>query len=492
VKSAMMTTAYDSVDQAGDPSEDVFAQGAGHVDPTRFLDPGLLYESGPSDWIAFLKGAGYVFDPDVEVDAIDPSDLNQASIAIGSLAGTQTVTRTVTSTAPGEYTASIDVPGIDAVVSPSTLSFAAAGESAEYTVTFTTEDAELAEFATGYLAWTSAEHEARSPIAVRPVLLDAPYEVSGSGSTGSTTATITPGIDGALPLSPSGLARGVLAEDATAADGHSGTLPAGTTFETTVEVPEGATFARFDLDAIDDTADLDLYVDLLDAAGEPVSEAVSATASADERVDLDAPEAGTYRVTADIYAVGSDDTVTFDLRSFVVTADGGEGSLTTDPETVDAVLGEPTGYAISWTDLAGPAQYLGRIAYADSGLATLVSVDVAEDVTPGPQPTAEPTGEPTATPEPTAVPEPTATPAPTGAPEPTATPTAGPTAGPAPTSSPTAGPGLPGTGGPGSLPHTGFEGGLLGAAALALIGAGAVITGVRRRALAQREGASAE
>ncbi|MCM6761444.1 LPXTG cell wall anchor domain-containing protein, partial [Rathayibacter sp. ZW T2_19] len=77
-------------------------------------------------------------------------------------------------------------------------------------------------------------------------------------------------------------------------------------------------------------------------------------------------------------------------------------------------------------------------------------------------------------------------------PEPTATPTAGPTAGPAPTSSPTAGPGLPGTGGPGSLPHTGFEAGLLGAAALALIGAGAVITGVRRRALAQREGAAAE
>lgn len=488
VKSAMMTTAYDSVDQAGNPSTDVFAQGAGHVDPTAFLDPGLLYESGPTDWIAFLKGAGYVFDPDFAVDAIDPSDLNQPSIAIGSLAGTQTVTRTVTATGPGVYTASIDVPGIDAVVSPQTLTFGAAGESAEYTVTFTTEDAELAEFATGYLTWTSAEHEVRSPVAVRPVLLDAPFEVSGSGSTGSATATITPGIDGALPLSPSGLARGVLAEDESAEDGHSGVLPAGETFVTSVEVPEGATFARFDLDAIDDTSDLDLYVELLDADGEPVGEAVSATASADERVDLDSPDAGTYRVTADIYAVGSDDTVAFDLRSFVVTEEGGLGSLTTEPETVDAVLGEPTSYSVSWSDLAGPAQYLGRIAYADSGLATLVSVDVTEDVSPGPQPTATPTAEPTATP--TA--EPTATPAPTGAPEPTASPTAGPTAGPAPTSSPTSGPGLPGTGGPGHLPSTGFQGGLLGAAALALIGAGAVITGVRRRAVALREETAAE
>ncbi|MWV50807.1 S8 family serine peptidase [Rathayibacter sp. VKM Ac-2803] len=488
VKSAMMTTSYDSVDQSGNASEDVFAQGAGHVDPTAFLDPGLIYDSGPSDWIAFLKGAGYVFDPDPAIDpieAIDPSDLNQASIAIGALAGTQTVTRTVTSTAPGTYTASLDIPGVDTGVSPSTLSFTGAGQTAEYTVTFTTEDAELSEFATGYLTWSSAEHEVRSPVAVRPVLLDAPYEVSGSGSTGSTTATITPGIDGALPLSTTGLAQGVLAEDATAADGHSGTLPAGTTLITDVVVPEGADFARFDLDSIDDTADLDLYVELLDAAGEPVSQAVSATASADERVDLAEPEAGTYRVTADIYAVGAEPTVTFDLRSFVVTPEGGVGALTTEPAVIDAVQGEPTSYAISWSDLAGPAQYLGRVAYSDSGLATLVSVDVTESATPAPTPTA--------TPEPTGTPEPTATPEPTGTPEPTATPTAGPTAGPAPTSTPTTGPGAPGHGGgSGGLPSTGFEGGLLGAAALALIGAGLLISGVRRRALALREGAAAE
>ncbi|MBF4461678.1 MULTISPECIES: S8 family serine peptidase [unclassified Rathayibacter] len=478
VKSAMMTSAYDTVDQSGVASEDVFAQGAGHVDPTAFLDPGLLYESGTSDWIAFLKGEGYVFTPNPAIDpieAIDPSDLNQASIAIGALAGSQTVTRTVTSTGPGSYTPSIDVPGIDAVVSPSTLSFTAAGQAAQYTVSFTTGSAELNEFATGYLTWSSAEHEVRSPVAVRPVLLDAPYEVSGTGSTGSATATITPGVDGPLPLTTSGLVEGVLAEDATAADGHSGTLPAGDTFETTVVVPEGSTFARFDLDSTDDTADLDLYVDLLDASGAPVSEASSATASADERVDLADPAPGTYRVTADIYAVGASSTVTFDLRSFVIPAEGGVGSLATDPTTVDAVQGEPTDYAVSWSNLAGPAQYLGRVAYADSGRATLVSVDVPESVTPTPTPTA--------TPEPTGTPEPTATP--TAGPAPTDSPSASPTAG------PIVGPGTPGSGS-GGLASTGWNGGLLGAGALALLGAGAVITGLRRRAQAQREGGAAE
>ncbi|PPG12891.1 serine protease [Rathayibacter sp. AY1E8] len=484
VKSAMMTSAYDSVDQSGAASEDVFAQGAGHVDPAAFLDPGLLYQSGTEDWIAFLKGAGYVFTSNPVIDpiaAIDPSDLNQASIAIGALAGTQTVTRTVTSTGAGTYTASVDgLAGIDTVVSPSTLSFTGAGQTAEYTVSFTTGSAALNQFATGYLTWASAEHDVRSPIAVRPVLLDAPYEVSGTGSTGTGTVTVTPGITGALPLTASGLAEGVLAEDATAADGHSATLPTGKSLTTTVVVPEGAEFARFDLDSLDDAADLDLTV-----TSESTDKVfTSATGSADERVDIADPAPGEYTVQADVYSTApGSSTVTFDFRSFVITPENGLGSLSTDPAVVDAVQGEPIAYAVSWSNLAGPARYLGRVAYTDSGLATLVSVDVTEAVTPTPTPTA--------TPEPTGTPEPTATPTagPTAGPgEPTSTPTAGPGE---PTSTPTAGPGAPGHGA-GGLPSTGFDGGLLGAAALALLGAGAVITGLRRRALAQREAGAVE
>ncbi|QHC59681.1 S8 family serine peptidase [Rathayibacter sp. VKM Ac-2760] len=611
VKSALMTTASDTVDQAGAPSQDVFAQGAGQVDPAGFLDPGLLYETGPRDWAAFLRGSGH----DLEVlgsNSIDPSDLNQPSIAIGALDGTQTVTRTVTSTGPGSYTAALDVPGVDTVVSPSTLSFTAAGQTAEYTVSFSRTDAAFTRFATGYLIWTSDAQVVRTPVAVRPVLLEAQDEASGTGSAGSVSVAVRPGFTGALPLTPHGLTEGVLAKDPSSADGHSGTLAAGKRFATTIEIPPGTEFARFDLDGLDDEADIDLTVSRL-VGGRPMLAAFSISPSADERVDLVAPQPGSYRVVLDAFDSGADPVATYDLRSFVIPKDGGAGSLSTTPTVIAAEVGQPTHYAVSWTGLTGPAKYLGRIGYADSEFATLLSVDVpaaaapdpAGTATPSPtegptspptaepspvptggptaEPTSPPTGEPSPVPtdgptslptaapspvptgEPTSLPTPEPSPVPTGGPtslptaepapdptaepspvptaeptslptvEPTSLPTAEPTSPPAveptsppapgptpaptagasvapvaaptagPTDAPSAGPialsdaSPPSAGGsgapardPGGLPSTGWSGGLLGLGASVLIAVGAVLTGLRRRAIAQRRAASAE
>ena len=50
IKSAMMTTAYQANDYAP------FDWGAGHVDPNQAVDPGLVYDSNLTDWLAFLKG----------------------------------------------------------------------------------------------------------------------------------------------------------------------------------------------------------------------------------------------------------------------------------------------------------------------------------------------------------------------------------------------------------------------------------------------------
>ncbi|MFB2555710.1 S8 family serine peptidase [Herbiconiux liangxiaofengii] len=406
IKSSMMTSAYDTVEQDGSASDDVFAQGAGHVDPTRMLDPGLVYDSGVPDWIAFLQGEGYVFSEPTGIDAIDPSDLNQASIAIGSLAGAQTVTRTVTSTAAGDYTASLDIPGVDTTVTPSTLSFDGPGETATYTVSFDVAGAELDEFATGYLTWTSTDgDEVRSPVAVRPVAIAAPYEVSGTGFSGSVSVPITSGVDGALPLTVTGLAQGTLLKDPTAADGHSGTLPTGSESVTTTTVAEGATFARFDLDSLDDAADLDLYVDLLGPDGSPVSSYVSATGSADERVDIENPEAGTYRVRVDIYAVPSGSTAaTFDLVDYVL---GGvtAGTLTA-PASLDTVSGAATSYDVAWSGLGGPAKFLGSVSYGDTGVSTLVSISTPTPPDPGtaPGPGGGPGTDPQPQPQPGTVP----------------------------------------------------------------------------------------
>jgi hypothetical protein len=62
IKSAIMTTA-DSTDKSGDPivdeqhkPADLFATGAGHVNPDKAVDPGLVYDIAPADYIGFLCG----------------------------------------------------------------------------------------------------------------------------------------------------------------------------------------------------------------------------------------------------------------------------------------------------------------------------------------------------------------------------------------------------------------------------------------------------
>ncbi|KAJ6829607.1 putative subtilisin-like protease SBT1.4 [Iris pallida] len=66
IKSALMTTAYNSdnsgrtiVDLATGVESTPFVRGSGHVDPNRALDPGLVYDLQPDDYIAFLCSLGY-------------------------------------------------------------------------------------------------------------------------------------------------------------------------------------------------------------------------------------------------------------------------------------------------------------------------------------------------------------------------------------------------------------------------------------------------
>src|SRR5262249_13000413 len=84
IKSAFMTTAYQKNDY------DPFNWGAGHVNPNKAVDPGLVFDSELDDWLSFLKGQGLFTG---NVPASDASDLNSASIAIGDIAGSQTVAR---------------------------------------------------------------------------------------------------------------------------------------------------------------------------------------------------------------------------------------------------------------------------------------------------------------------------------------------------------------------------------------------------------------
>jgi subtilisin family serine protease len=378
IRSAMMTTAYDTVLPDGSKNTDPFEQGAGQVDPKRYLNPGLLYLSGAKDWAAFLDGKGLSDFPGI--DPIDGSDLNQASISIGSLASAQTVTRAVTSTEKGVFTARAAVPGVNVKVTPSQLTFDKPGQTKTFTVTFDNSSAPVEQWATGSLTWKSKKNTVRSPIAVFPVTADAPAEVSGSGVDGSIPVQITPGLDGDLALDLSGLTPFELLTDPdNPVAGHSGDENSGDANKDVawiVDVPEGTTLSRFDLDSSDDEgSDLDLTVYRVVSPDDLqyYQRWQSATGSADEQVTIPAPTPGTYLVVANVYSTTGP--MTWDMTHADVQPDGA-GAFTATPNPIAAVRGVKTSYELSWSGLTAGTRYLGLVQYGDSAVRTVVTVDV--------------------------------------------------------------------------------------------------------------------
>ena len=374
VKSAFMTTAYDTVTETGAAMTDPFVQGAGHVDPTKFFTPGLVYLNGERDWMSYIKGAGYTWDGDADVVAVDPSNLNLPSIGIGSLTAPETITRTVTSTQAGTFAASVSgLVGIDVKVEPATLTFGAAGEVQSYTATFSRTDAPVDTFATGSLSWTSDATVVQSPVAVKPVTLESPVAADGTGSAGSVNISVTPGTTADIPLQTDGLAAGVLLKEKKGGPGkaYTGTGLPGGEIVFTVQVPAGTALQRFDLDAQTDAADLDLVVNRLSGkGGTPVEIWQSATAATDEHVDLLNPAAGYYQVIVSVFS-GTD---RYDLTSFTVAPGVGAGAFTVAPNPLPGVQGVEATYTASWSGLAAGTDYLGLVRYGDSGFSTVVAV----------------------------------------------------------------------------------------------------------------------
>ncbi|MEW2505986.1 S8 family serine peptidase [Amycolatopsis sp. NPDC047767] len=177
VKSALMTTGSDVLDGPGSDPAVAFAQGAGHVVPNSAVDPGLVFDSGADDWVAFLcdttKGVTQTA-CDAEAKkgkSFDPSDLNTPSISVGRLPGTQTVTRSVTNVGRDQttYTPVVTgLPGVSVKVKPDRLTLRG-GETKSFTVTFTRTSAAVNTYVSGQLTWRDARHKVRIPMVVRPV-----------------------------------------------------------------------------------------------------------------------------------------------------------------------------------------------------------------------------------------------------------------------------------------------------------------------------------
>ena len=146
----------------------IFSQGAGHAQPNKAADPGLVFDAGWNDWLAFLCGtttgigAGTCSTLSGLGYSLDGSDLNVASIAIGDLAGVQTIKRKVTNVGKGKatYTSSTTgLAGFNIAVLPSSLTLNP-GETKSFNVTFTrTATAPLSTYAGGQLTWTDGTHK---------------------------------------------------------------------------------------------------------------------------------------------------------------------------------------------------------------------------------------------------------------------------------------------------------------------------------------------
>jgi hypothetical protein len=370
VKSAMMTTAVNTLDARGKPATDPFAQGAGFVNPRRFLTPGLVYDASLADWYGFLEGQG--IPTGTGAKAIRTSNLNQPSIAVGALAGKQTVTRRVTALTPGTYRASAVLPKTGVTVSPRVLTFTKAGQTKSFSVTVTRGRAALDAYTTGFLTWTGPRGiTVRSPLAVRPVAAGAPAEVHGTGTSGSASFRVALGAS-PLALSVKGLVPGTKTPGSVTpgsvatgippvSDAHNLVVP--------VTVPAGTTLLRAETVGAVDGDDLDLYV--RDAKGGVVGGSV--TPAANERADVLAPAAGTYYVVVNGYASAGAST-SFTLRTFAV-GNTAAGNLTVSPTTLKGTVGSSVPVRVNWSGLAADTPYLGWIGYGSSSIRTIVSIN---------------------------------------------------------------------------------------------------------------------
>ncbi|KAJ7953265.1 Subtilisin-like protease [Quillaja saponaria] len=186
IKSAIMTTAS-VLDKHNKPIRvdperrrgNAFDYGSGFVNPTRVLDPGLIYAAQPEDYIAFLCSIGYdekllhlvTGDNSTCDDAAFASatSLNYPSIIVPSLRHNFTVTRIVTNVGKPRsiYRAAVSSPpGINVTVVPKRLIFSSIGQKIKFTVNFKVA-APSKGYTFGFLSWRSRRSKVTSPLVVR-------------------------------------------------------------------------------------------------------------------------------------------------------------------------------------------------------------------------------------------------------------------------------------------------------------------------------------
>ena len=360
IKSAIMTTAYDVLDGPATNTSVIFSQGAGHVSPNKAADPGLVFNSGWNDWLGFLCGTQLptVNCTSAGIPVLDPSDFNSPSIAIGDLAGSQTVTRTLTNVdRRSTYTVSVTgLAGTTVSVTPASFTINP-GKSQKVSITVTRTTAALNTYVGGYITWSDGRHKVRVPVVVRPVALGAPAQVSGS-------FPVKFGYDGAFSATGRGLVPATTFPDTVLINDYN-VYP--------ITVPAGTTYARFSLFDANATAGSDLDLEVYNSAFALIGSSGGATSQ--EEVNFLNLPAGQYYVLVVGYAAPAP-TADYTLFTWLLGSTDAGNMAVTAPTA--ATTGATGNIGLAFTGLTPGMKYLGSVAYGGAaGMPnpTIVRVD---------------------------------------------------------------------------------------------------------------------
>ncbi|GJN26764.1 hypothetical protein PR202_gb14722 [Eleusine coracana subsp. coracana] len=191
IKSAIMTTA-DPTDKSGNlivneqyVVANFFATGAGHVNPDKAVDPGLVYDIAPAEYLGFL--CSMYTNREVSVIARRSVDCSAVTVIPDRMLNYPSISvklppSTTNSTAPvvvsrrvknvGEaravYYPKVNLPAgvVQVKVTPSSLQFTEANQVQNFTVSVWRGQSTTAKFVQGSLQWVSNKHTVRSPVSI--------------------------------------------------------------------------------------------------------------------------------------------------------------------------------------------------------------------------------------------------------------------------------------------------------------------------------------
>lgn len=404
IKSALMTTARQNVNKTSSSLlADPFDFGAGHVVPVSAANPGLVYDTSPQEYFAFLCGLGkstFVLNEsgiscaqyDTQGYPTEAMQLNQPAIAVSELKAAKTIVRVVKDVSGNNanYVPTIEAPaGVqvsfkklvnNTFVQANSLDVPANGH-AIYALTLTPSSAAILDtYAFGSLTLSDGVHQVRSPIAVKPMAPDAikapatltttVNAASGRLSfvaeymyTGSTSAKLA-------GLSPAFGAKGTVSQDT---DGTFAFKEAGLGRHNFL-IPPGTQLARFtlrnNLTDLANSPNIDLYVYRCIASSCSFVTS-SLNAEANEDILLPNPAPANDAAKGDYYIVWTHArdlkgaaSASYTLANWVVgTANPATSTLIASSR---AISGRPNVVAVTSKNLvAGSLPYMGVVALSD-------------------------------------------------------------------------------------------------------------------------------